>query len=102
MGKNSIIKSLGKCIGNVVLHKIVLKHTNIPESKKHLEDEIRDYGSDVLEKAQEFTWTEEEKSEIEDKALRRVKNIIRNYPDLDYEEPEIKAILLETIKEMLE
>jgi len=101
MGKNSVITSLGKCIGNVVLHKVVLKHTNIPESKKHLEDEIRDYGSDVLEKAQEFTWTEEEKSEIEDKALRRVKNIIRNYPDLDYEESEIKAILLETIKEML-
>ena len=101
MGKNSVINSLGKCIGNVVLHKIVLKHTNIPESKKHLEDEIRDYGLDVFEKAQEFTWTDEEKREIEDKALRRVKNIIRNYPDLIYEESEILAVLLETIGDVL-
>ncbi len=102
MGKNSVIKSLGKCIGNVVLHKLLLKHTNIPESKKHLSDEIRDYGSDAREKAQEFTWADEEKMEIEDKALRRIENIIGNYPDLDYKKSEIRAILLETMQELLE
>ena len=102
MGKNSVIKSLGKCIGNVVLHKLLLKHTNRPESEKHLKDEVIDYGADAREKTQEYSWTDEEKIEIEDRALRRVKNIIENYPDLDYEESEVGALLLETMQELLE
>jgi len=54
MGKNSVMKSLGKCVGNVALHKILTRHTNRPESIQHLRDEIRDYGEDSAEKARCF------------------------------------------------
>lgn len=100
MGKNSAIMSLGKCIGNIVLHKLLLRHTNRPESERHLKDEVDDYGADAKEKAQEYSWTDEEKSEIEDKALRRVKNIIGKYSDLNYEESEIHSLILETMEEL--
>jgi len=47
MGKNSAIKSISKCIGNVVLHKLLVEHTNKPESKNHLENEIIEYSANV-------------------------------------------------------
>jgi len=100
MGKNSSIRSLGKCIGNIVLHKLLLRHTNRPESKKHLRDEIEDYGADAKEKSQEYSWTDEEKAEIEDKAYRRVKNILEKYSDLDYEESEINSFIQETMEKL--
>ncbi|MAG08050.1 hypothetical protein CMO89_01120 [Candidatus Woesearchaeota archaeon] len=101
MGKNKYIKSLGKCIGNIVLHKILVKHTNKPESEKHLSDEIRDYSADVFEKAQEFTWTDEEKEEIKDKAVNRVKHLIKNYPEFSFSEKEVLKLIEESMDEML-
>ena len=97
MGKNSSIRSLGKCVGNIVLHKLLLRHTNRPESKKHIMDEVKDYGADAREKAQEYSWTDKEKAEIEDKAHKKVKNSLEKYPDLDYEESEISSLILETM-----
>ena len=93
MGKNSAINSLGKCIGNVVFHELLLRHTKIPESEKHIKDEIRDYGFDVEVKAQEFRWTYEGEAEIKDRAFKRVINRTEKYPDLEYEESEIHDLL---------
>ena len=100
MGKTAIIKSLAKCIGNVVLHKIVLRHTNMPESFKHLQGEIRDYTSDAFEKSQLYTWTNEEKEEIKAKSKIRVKNSLERYLDVSCDESEIDSFLTETIDEM--
>jgi len=100
MGKNSSIKSLGKCIGNVVFHELLLRHTKFPESKKHIIDEIKDYGFDVNLKAKEYNWTEEEKAEIENKAFNRVINRTKNYPDLEYEESEIRDLLSKEMKKI--
>ena len=100
MGKNSSIKSLGKCIGNVVFHELLLRHTKIPESEKHINDEIRDYVFDVEIKAQEFSWTEEEKSEIEDRAFKRAINRTEKYPDLEYEESEIHDLLSKMMEKL--
>ncbi len=86
MGKNSVMNSLGKCIGNVALHKIILEHTIKPESKKHLSYEI---------------WSEFDKEEIKDKAIRRIKNIITNYPDLKYEDEEAIQFIKETMDEIM-
>ncbi len=101
MGKNSVIHSLGKCVGNIVLHKILELHTNQPESLRHLRDEVRDYEEDTFEKAQEFTWNDGEKEEIQEKALRRFRNQIAFYPDVSYKEEEVNALLEETIRSLL-
>ena len=36
MGKNKAIKSIGRVIGNIVVHKITFKYTNNPESRNHI------------------------------------------------------------------
>jgi len=102
MGKNSAIKSLGKCIGNVAMHELLLKHTNIPESKKHINDEIRDYGADVAKKAKQYTWNSEEKATIEDKAHKRVKRLLQDYPDIVYEDKEITEFITKEMEMIFE
>ncbi|MBI2129718.1 hypothetical protein HYU07_05770 [Candidatus Woesearchaeota archaeon] len=101
MGKTAVIKSLSKCIGNVALHKALLKHTNKPESIKHLRDEVKDYASDAFEKSQLYSWTAEEKEEIRNKAISRAKNIIKGYPDISFSEDEIREKVFDTMQEFL-
>ena len=101
MGKNSAIKSLGRCIGNVVMHKLLLLHTNKPESKHHLNAEVVEYSADALEKAQEFNWTKEDKNQIELKASKRIERLKEYYPDVKFNEEEAKKIILETMNELL-
>ena len=101
MGKTAIIKSLAKCIGNVALHKIILEHTNKPESIKHLRDEIKDYASDAFEKSELYSWTDEEKEEIKNKAITSAKNAVKGYPDLSFSEDEIKEKVIDTMQEFL-
>ena len=59
-------------------------------------DSIKKLCLDILN----FFEVKNAKVEIEDKALRRVKNIIEKYSDLDYEESEISSLLLETMEEL--
>ncbi len=100
MGKNSVIKSLGRCIGNVVLHKLLVEHTNKPESKNYLRNEIAEYGADAFEKAQKFNWNERDKEEIKNRSVERVKNLIKNYPDLSYNEKESVGLIKETMDDL--
>ena len=101
MGKNRVIKSLARWIGNVVMHKLLLKRTSKPEAAGHLKSEIEEYGIDAFEKAQEFNWNEQDKKEIEEKAKERVENLIKNYLDIRYTEKEVEELIKETINELL-
>jgi len=49
MGKNRTIKILGNIMGNLVVHKILVKYTNKPESINHLKSEIEAYRDNSLE-----------------------------------------------------
>lgn len=101
MGKNSAIKSLGRCIGNVAMHKLLLLHTNKPESKHHLSVEIIEYSADAFEKAQEFTWTEKDKENIKIKAKGRINNLRQYYPDVNFRDEEVERFIEEIMKELL-
>jgi hypothetical protein len=101
MGKNSVMKSLGKCVGNVALHKILTRHTNRPESIQHLRDEIRDYGEDSAEKARCFNWNDEEKAKIRERAIKIAENdLIKNYPDVKFNKDEVIGLVDETMQEV--
>lgn len=69
MGKNSALRTLGKRIGNVVLHKLLVEHTNRPESRRHLQSEEIEYRSAALRDAWEYHWNEEEKQILKKQAL---------------------------------
>ena len=102
MGKNSVIKSLGKCIGNVAMHKLLFIHTNKPESKNHLNYEIIEYSTDAFEKAQEYNWNEDDKIEIREKAVERVKNLKKHYNDVDFNDDEMENSVEEVMNEVLD
>jgi len=77
MGKNRIIKILGNIIGNIVVHKILIKHTNKPESVSHITKEIGVYGENASEIAEEFNWNDDNKLEIHEEALKKFEHVHR-------------------------
>ncbi len=100
MGKNSAIKSLGKVIGNVAMHKLLVEHTNKPESLGHLIAEINEYTANALEKSQEFNWNGSDLVEIREKAVSRVKNLSENYWDVHFNLDEVEGMVDGLIDEL--
>jgi len=102
MGKNDVVKSLSKVIANISLHKLVLTHTNKPESKHFLESEIAEYRSVAQVKSQEFNWNDSDKrmiSEISLKILKSTKE--KKYPDVEFSDKEAEKIVSETVNDLL-
>lgn len=60
MGKDRVIKSLGKNIGSLVVHKLLIKYTNNPETLNHLKHEVINYRENTFEISKEFNWNEQD------------------------------------------
>lgn len=102
MGKNKIIKSLGKRIGNLVVHRILLRHTNKPESLNHLESEVDTYRDSILESSQEFNWNDQDKLKIKSLASKEFKKrMIKFYSDVKFQPEEVNILIDKTIEECL-
>ncbi|MBI2044431.1 hypothetical protein HYT23_00070 [Candidatus Pacearchaeota archaeon] len=101
MGKNRIIKILGNIIGNVVVHKILVKYTNKPESVHHLLEEIGTYRDNALEMAQEFNWNDKDKDKIRQEALKNFNKKIKRYTDVKFPILEANKLIEETIKDCI-
>ncbi|MCX6748401.1 MAG: hypothetical protein NT076_02250 [Candidatus Pacearchaeota archaeon] len=99
MEKNRIIKILGNIIGNVVVHKILVRYTNKPESVSHLTEEIGTYRDNALEIAQEFNWSEKDKIKIKQESSKNFDNRIKKYPDVEFPKSEVSRLIDETSKE---
>ena len=102
MGKNRVIRSLGKIIGNLVVHKITFRHGNIKESKGHTSKEIISYRDNAIEVAQEFNWNDYDKSKIKQIALREFnKKMNTKYSDIKYPKAEVNETINKTINECI-
>jgi len=102
MGKNRAIKSLGKEIGNIVVHKILVEHTNRPESLHHLKNEVESYRDNAIETSQEFNWNDSDKVKIKQEALNKFKkDMKRYYKDIKFPAEEVDKLIEETIKECI-
>jgi len=103
MGKNRVIKSLGKNIGKLVVHKILEKYTNNPEAIEHLKHEIIAYKENTKEIAEEFNWSEKDKGEIALEAMDEFeKEMRRDYPDVKFPVDEAEKLIEKTLNEILE
>ena len=101
MGKNRIIKILGNIIGNIVVHKILVKYTNRPESINHLSEEVGTYRDSAIETAQEFNWNEVDKNRIKQESLKKFKkDMEKYYPDVKFPANEPEKLADETLKEV--
>ena len=102
MGKKSAINSLSKIIANVIIHKILLKYTNKPESVSHLYYEVIEYRNTAISRADEFNWNRLDKEKIKSNALKHFKRkIAKRYGDVKFPIKEAIRILNQTIKEVL-
>jgi hypothetical protein len=102
MGKNRTIQSLGKVIGNIVVHKIILEYGNKPESRSHISSEIIAYGDNALEIAGEFNWNDSDKIMIKQEILKEFhKKMQTKYSDIKFPAAVVDEIVGETLKEFL-
>lgn len=98
MGKNSVVKTLGKRIGNVILHSLLVKHTNKPESIAHLQNEEATYRDESIKEAKKYNWNEEDKLAIKAQAMEFIKNKkSTKYPDVNFPIDEADKLVEEEI-----
>ena len=102
MGKSRTIKILGNILGNIVVHKILIKHTNKPESISHMTKEVGAYGENASEIAEEFNWNDGDKLKIHEEALKKFNHNMRKYySDVIFSENEVLISIDETIDEFI-
>ncbi len=102
MGKNRNIESLIRLITNTIVHEIVAKHTNRPESKSFLDSEIVEYGGQTKRTAELHNWNSEDKEHIKEKSLKKIKEKLAfKYPDISFSIKEVEKLLDEKINELL-
>ena len=101
MGKKHSIKSLVNSIASVAVHKILVKYTSKPESRKHLEGEIGTYSEEVLNKSEDYSWSRQELDEIKIRAISVTRNKLSNkYPDININDRELKEFVIDTMQEL--
>ena len=94
MGKNRDRESLIRLIVNTIVHKIVLKNTNKPESKHFLSAEIIEYKGQTEKMAEQHHWNENDKGYIREKTLKKIKEKMENkYSDVDFIIKEVKRLV---------
>ena len=102
MGKNSVLKTLGKRIGNIVLHKMLAKYTNKPESLGHLINEENEYRAVAIIEARKFNWDGSDKEELKITAIEFFRNkSTKKYPDVKFPLKEAEALINEEIKYLI-
>lgn len=102
MGKTNVIKSLSKVIANISLHKLIVVHTNKPESKHFLESEIIEYRSVAQLKSQEFNWNNVDRERISEMSLKILKNMKeKKYPDIEFSDKEAEKVIFQTVDDLL-
>src|SRR3989338_5237098 len=94
MGKHQDRESLTFSIVKTIVHEIVVRHTNRPESVHFLKSEVIEYKSQTDKVAESYNWNNEDRRYMEEKALKMIKEkLAMKYSDVSYSEEELKKIL---------
>ena len=84
MGKNSDIESISNSIAITILHKIVIEHTNKPESIHKMTYEEIEYRGQSMKKIDKRKLNSEDKKILREKVIKKINNQIRTkYVDIN-------------------
>lgn len=98
MGKHSDREELIQLLVATVVHKLVARHTNRPESLPFLQSEAVEYFGQAREISSEHTWNYADKNYIKEKTLRQTLNKMESkYSDIFFSEHEAREILEEIV-----
>ena len=101
MGKNRILGALGNRIGNVVVHKMLAKYTNRPESIEHLRKEEDEYRKGVVKESKKYHWNEKEKEELKYIAIKFfINRNVAKYKEILFPQKEVEDCIDEEIKKL--
>jgi len=101
MGKKSAINSLSKIIASIIVHKILFKYTNKPESVNHLSSEVTEYRDTVISGVRRFNWNVSDKEQIKINTLKYFRQkMAGRYPDVKYPDNEVSVLIDETMGEV--
>ncbi|PIN91256.1 hypothetical protein COU57_01365 [Candidatus Pacearchaeota archaeon CG10_big_fil_rev_8_21_14_0_10_32_14] len=94
MGKNRDLKYLGKRIGNIVLHKLLVMHTNRPESKGFLRAEEVTYRDSAIKEAKKHNWNKRDIDFLIENAVSFViEKKDMKYSDVDFSIEDVKKLV---------
>lgn len=101
MGKDRDRESLIRLLVNVIVHKIVLKNTNKPESEHFLSSEIIEYRGQTEKVAEQHCWSESDKDYIREKILKKIKEKMENkYSDVNFSMKDVEMLVDSEMKEV--
>ena len=101
MGKSRTRESLIREVVNIIVHEILTKHTNRPESVHFLESETIEYKNKAEKISETYNWNADDKEYVEKKALELIKEkLAAKYPDVKYLKQEAINKLSRIIKEI--
>ncbi len=101
MGKNSALKTLGRRIGNIVLHKMLVIYTHKPESISHLFHEENEYRAAAIADAKMFHWNDKDKQKLKTAAIKFFKNkSSKKYSDVSLSLKEAEVLINQELKDL--
>ena len=83
---------------NTIVHAIVIKHTNKPESKHFLGSEVVEYRSQTEKISEQHNWNDKDKKRIRENVLEKIKEKLSfKYPDVSFSLREAEKLVKEEI-----
>jgi len=100
MGKNRVIKIIGRLIAGMVAHKILEKYTNRKESLNHLRAEVESYRNNITDFIDEFNWNDSDKNVIKQEALKDIILEFKkpHFNDVKFPTNEAEKLIEETLR----
>ena len=103
MGKNRVIKIIGRIVARLVAHKILEKYTNRKESLNHLRGEVDNYRNNLSKFIHEFNWNADDLLEIKEESSKGMILELKKpqFDDVKFPIEIVDPLIEETIKEIL-
>lgn len=101
MGKSKDIESLIRLMVNTIVHEIVIRHTNKPESRHFLGSEVVEYRGQTEKISEQHNWNDKDKERIRESVLEKIKEKLSSkYLDVSFSMHEAKKLVEEEIKNL--
>jgi hypothetical protein len=104
MGKDRVIKTIGKLIGGMTAHKILIKYNITPKSDSHLNKEEQNYGGQIEDNRAEYNWNIYDKEKIKREAQKSLRKELKkkHFIGVNFPNDERNIILNETFNEFFD
>lgn len=99
MGKNRDRESLIRLIVNTVVHEVLIKNSNRPESTSFLASEIIEYERKAGKFSELHNWNDEDKKYVQEKSLEKIKEKLKfKYSDIICSPKDPELFLVKELK----